>query len=106
MCYTEIKKHLQSGHFQDSFLVKFKNGPANGHYKTIAKRCFPLRDENVDILCRLKHKNIVRCIHVDYISSPWTNLRAMGKLTLREYMKCNNLSPKLEQKLICDFLKL
>ena len=105
MCDMEIKKHLQSGHFQDSFLVKFKNGPVNGHYEAIAKKCFSLSDEDVDILRRVKHKNIVRCI--DYISGPWTNLRVMemGKLTLREYMNCNNVSPELEQKLISDLFE-
>ena len=105
MCDMEIETRLQSGHFQDSFLIKFKNGPVNGHYKAIAKRCFPLSDEDVDILRRVKHKNIVQCI--DYISSPWTHLRVMemGKLTLREYMNCNNLSPELEQTLICDLFE-
>ena len=64
-----------------------------------------MNDEDVDILRRVKHKNIVVCI--DYISSSWMNLRVMelGTLTLREYMKCKDLSHQLEQKLIRDLFE-
>ena len=98
----DIIKRLTSGHFQDTYQVKFKNGPVDGHNEAIVKTGFALNDEDVDILHRVKHGNIVTCIA--YISGPWTNLRVMemGKLTLRQYMTNNDLSPQHGQKLISD----
>ena len=102
MCDMDIIKRLTSGHFQDAYQVKFKDGPVKGHNEAIVKTGFALKDEDVDILHRVKHENIVMCIA--YISGPWTNLRVMemGKLTLRQYIACNDLSPQHEQKLISD----